>query len=121
VGHQLDVTSHDLPAAEVSICSLFLHHLDPPQVIGVLRGMRRASSLAIGIADLDRSPWGLALAWLASRALTRSPIVHTDALLSVRAGFRPDEIRRMAELAGLADATLERAWPARWRLWWTAP
>ena len=121
VGHQLDVTSHDLPAAEVSICSLFLHHLDPPQVVGVLRGMRRASSLAIGIADLDRSPWGLALAWLASRALTRSPIVHTDALLSVRAGFRPDEIRRMAELAGLAGATLERAWPARWRLWWTAP
>lgn len=119
--HRLDATIDPLPTTDVSICSLFMHHLDPPQVVGVLRGMQRASSMAVGVADLDRSRWGFVLAWLASRALTRSPIVHTDALLSVRAGFRCEEVRHMADEAGLEGASLERAWPARWRLWWTAP
>ena len=119
--HQLDATTDALPATDVSICSLFAHHLDPPQVVGVLRGMRRASSMAVGVADLDRSRWGFVLALLASRALTRSPIVHTDALLSVRASFRPDEVVGMAHDADLDGVQLHRAWPARWRLWWTAP
>ncbi len=118
--HQLDATTDALPPSDVSICSLFVHHLDPPQVVGLLRGMRCASSVAIGVADLDRSRWGFALAWLASRTLTRSPIVHTDALLSVRAAFQPNEILPMAKEAGLGGATLRRAWPARWQLWWTA-
>lgn len=119
--HRLDATTDALPTTDVSICSLFVHHLDPPQVVGVMRGMRQASSMAVGIADLDRSWWGFVLAWLASRALTRSPIVHTDALLSVRAGFRPNDVMAMAHDAGLDGATMDRAWPARWRLWWTAP
>jgi len=119
--HQFDATTDALPATDVSICSLFVHHLDPPQVVGLLRGMRCASSVAIGVADLDRSRWGFTLAWLASRTFSRSPIVHTDALLSVRAAFRPNEILPMAQEAGLGGATLRRAWPARWRLWWSAP
>jgi 2-polyprenyl-3-methyl-5-hydroxy-6-metoxy-1,4-benzoquinol methylase len=119
--HQLDATNEELPATDVSICSLFVHHLDPPKVIGLLRGMRCASTAAIGIADLNRSRWGLTLAWLASRTLTCSPIVHTDALLSVRAAFRPSEIMTMAQEAGLRGAMLRRAWPARWHLWWSAP
>ena len=83
--------------------------------------MKQASTMALGVADLDRSQLGYVLAWIASRALTRSPVVHVDALLSVRAGFRPGEIKRMSQEAGLGGAMLDRAWPARWRLWWTAP
>jgi len=119
--HQLDATTDALPATDVSICSLFVHHLDQPQVFGLLRGMKQASTMALGVADLDRSRLGYVLAWIASRALTRSPVVHVDALLSVRAGFRPGEIKRMSQEAGLGGAMLDRAWPARWRLWWTAP
>ena len=119
--HRLDATADELPTTDVSICSLFVHHLDQPQVVGVLRGMKQASTMALGVADLDRSRLGYLLAWIASRALTRSPVVHVDALLSVRAGFRPVDVMRMAMDAGLDGATLDRAWPARWRLWWTAP
>ncbi len=119
--HRLDATADELPTTDVSICSLFVHHLDQPQVVGVLRGMKQASTMALGVADLDRSRLGYVLAWIASRALTRSPVVHVDALLSVRAGFRPGEVKRMSQEAGLGGAMLDRAWPARWRLWWTAP
>jgi hypothetical protein len=45
--------------------------------------------------------------------------VHYDALVSVRAAFTIEEARALAQSAGLAGAQFERAWPARWRLWWS--
>jgi len=119
--HRLDATADELPATDVSICSLFVHHLDPPQVVGLLRGMQRASSMALGVNDLDRSRLGYALAWLTGRMLSRSPVVHHDAPLSVRGAFRLDEIAALAMSAGLDGASLDHAWPARWRLWRQTP
>lgn len=119
--HRLDATVDELPATDVSICSLFVHHLDPPQVVGLLRGMQRASSIALGVNDLDRSRLGYALAWLTGRMLSRSPVVHHDAPLSVRGAFRLDEIAALAMSAGLDGASLDHAWPARWRLWRQTP
>ena len=63
--------------------------------------MASAADVAVGIADLDRSNAGLALAWIGSRVLTRSRVVHFDALASVRAAFTLDEARAMAHEAGL--------------------
>ncbi len=119
--HRLDATVDELPATDVSICSLFVHHLDPPQVVGLLRGMQRASSIALGVNDLDRSRLGYALAWLTGRMLSRSPVVHHDAPLSVQGAFRLDEIAALAMSAGLDGASLDHAWPARWRLWRQTP
>jgi SAM-dependent methyltransferase len=117
----LDAVVDPLPATDVATCSLFVHHLDPPQVVALLGAMRRAARCAVGIADLDRSRLGFSLAWLASRSLTRSPIVHADALLSVRAAFTADELTGFADAASLHGAAIDSAWPARWRLWWDAP
>ena len=66
--------------------------------------------------DLGRSLPGLAIAWLGTRLLTRSPIVHTDALLSVRAAFTPDEALDLARRAGWPAPRIERVWPCRWLL-----
>jgi 2-polyprenyl-3-methyl-5-hydroxy-6-metoxy-1,4-benzoquinol methylase len=118
--HRLDATVDELPATDVSTCSLFVHHLDPPQVTGLLARMRRASAMALGVNDLDRSRLGYVLAWISGRLLSRSPVVHHDAPVSVQGGFRMEEIARLAWSAGLVDARLDRTWPARWRLWWQA-
>ena len=54
-----------------------------------------------------------------SRLLTRSPIVHVDGPLSVRAAFTVAEARQLAERAGLSGATIRRHWPQRFLLsWW---
>ena len=81
--------------------------------------MKEAAEVAVAVTDLDRSRTGLALAWLGSRVLSRSRVVHYDALVSVRAAFTIEEARALAQSAGLAGAQFERAWPARWRLWWS--
>jgi 2-polyprenyl-3-methyl-5-hydroxy-6-metoxy-1,4-benzoquinol methylase len=104
---------------DVVICSLFLHHCDPDDATRVLAHMAAAATRAVGVTDLDRTRQGLALAWIGSRALSRSPIVHFDALASVRAAFTRDELAAIARAAGLAEVSVRAAWPARWTLWWS--
>lgn len=116
---EADAIAGPLPVtADVAICSLFIHHCERGEAVSVLRNLRDAAELAVGVTDLDRTRSGLALAWLGSRILSRSPIVHFDALASVRAAFSVREARAIAIEAGMPEATFERAWPERWRLWW---
>ena len=116
---EADAVATALPCdGDLAICSLFLHHFDPDDVARVLGHMARAATRAVGVTDLDRTRRGLALAWLGSRLLSRSPIVHFDAVASVRAAYTRKEIVSIARAAGLDGATVEPAWPARWTLWW---
>jgi len=70
---------------------------------------------------LVRTRFGYALAWAGGRLLTRSPIVHTDGPLSVRAAFTLDEFGTLAERAGLRGATFRRHWPQRFLFAWRKP
>ena len=69
--------------------------------------------------DLDRSRVGYLAAATVPRLLTRSPIVHTDALRSVRAAFTAEEARALAHEAGLSGAIVRRRFPFRWMLEWS--
>lgn len=118
---------HDVLAGAVTtpydavLCSLFLHHLDDDQAVALLRAAAATGARLILLNDLDRSRAGLALAYLAPRLFSRSPVVHTDAPRSVRAAYRPAEARALAEQAGLHGATVRRCWPCRWLLAWERP
>lgn len=117
---QADAMAQPLPCeGDVVTCSLFLHHCERADAVRVLRHMAAAARIAVGATDLDRTRGGLALAWLGSRVLSRSPIVHFDATASVRGAFTMKEAASLASEAGLAGATVARAWPARWTLWWS--
>ena len=115
----VEVIQDKLPEGfDVVTCSLFLHHLDPPEVRLVLEKMRRAASRLVVVCDLRRSAQGDALAWAGSRILSRSDVVHTDALLSARAAYTVDELRDLADDAGLIGAEIRRRAPYRLRLLW---
>ncbi len=116
---RIDVLRDPLPVgADVVTCSLFLHHLDDDDAVTVLRRMAEAAAVGIAAADLDRSRGGLVLAWAASRVLSRSAVVHTDAVLSVRGAFTQPEARTLALRAGLHGVSVRAAWPQRWVLSW---
>jgi len=125
-GVRVDVFEHDvlrdaLPAGfDVVTCSLFLHHLSDEQGAALLRAMAAAGRLVV-VQDLLRTRAGLVLAALGSRLLTRSRVVHVDAVLSVRAAYSLDEARGLAARAGLRDARVTRRWPGRLVLEWSRP
>ncbi len=103
------------------MCSLFLHHLDEEQARGLLQRMRQAARYLVLVNDLRRSLFGYALAYLGTRILSASHIVHVDGPLSVQAAFTIPEVRQLAKSAGMTEATVSRRWPCRFLLTWRRP
>ncbi len=114
----LDATRAPLPPSDIVFSSLFLHHLTEADVVRVLDGMRRAARRTVLINDLRRGTWGLALAGVVPRLVTRSAIVHADACTSVRAAWRTNELRRLFADAGMASASMRAVFPARLEATW---
>ena len=113
-----DVLADTLPGGyDLVTCSLFLHHLSEPDAVTALRRMKDAGA-AVAVNDLSRSRAGFVVVWAACRLLTRSPVVHFDGPVSVRAAFTPREALALAERAGLSGATVERRRPCRFLLRW---
>jgi 2-polyprenyl-3-methyl-5-hydroxy-6-metoxy-1,4-benzoquinol methylase len=116
---QHDCVDGKLPDGfDVVVSSLFLHHLSDARAEDLLRKAAAATRHLLLVNDLRRCLAGVALAHLAGRVLTRSPVVRMDSVRSVRAAFTVAEARRLAERAGLDGATITRRWPCRWLLQW---
>jgi hypothetical protein len=80
-------------------CGLFLHHLDPRQVMDFARESLRVARRAVLISDLIRSRVHLALTHI-GLSLFRSPITWHDAPASIRAAYTPNEVRAMLAECG---------------------
>lgn len=116
---ECDVLAGPLPEGfDVLTTTLFLHHLDDAEAVGLLRRMREAAGAAVLVDDLVRSRWGHTLAWVGCRLLSGSRVVRHDGPVSVAAAFTPAEATEMAGRAGLEGATLTRHWPERYLLAW---
>lgn len=117
-----DACSDDpLESYDLVMCSLFLHHLVEDQAVALLVKMANLARHAVLVDDLDRTLAGYLLAWWGARLLTRSPVVHVDGPLSVRAAFTENELLSLATRAGLEGVTIARHWPQRFLLAWKKP
>jgi SAM-dependent methyltransferase len=120
--HVADVLADALPDDfDVTQTSLFLHHLSDDQAVELLAKMAAAARRLVLVNDLVRSRVAHRVAWVGCRLLTRSPVVHVDGPLSVRAAFTTAEARELARRAGLAGATVRWRWPWRFLLAWRRP
>jgi 2-polyprenyl-3-methyl-5-hydroxy-6-metoxy-1,4-benzoquinol methylase len=118
--YPLDVMHRPLPAEyDVIMSSLFLHHLDRGAATNLLAQMGAAARTMVLVNDLIRSQLGFWLAWLGTRALSSSAIVHMDGPQSVEAAFTMAEAQQMAEEAGLIGATVSWRRPSRFLLQWS--
>jgi 2-polyprenyl-3-methyl-5-hydroxy-6-metoxy-1,4-benzoquinol methylase len=106
------------PGYDAVVCTLFLHHLSEEHVVALLRRFRESGARFVAVSDLERCRAGLWSAYLITRLITRSPVVHYDGPVSVRAAFTLPEARSLAKRAGLDGARLCRSWPFRWLLTW---
>ena len=70
--------------------------------------MARVARLGVVVNDLDRRRLGWIGAWLMGHLLTRNRYTRTDAPLSVRRAYRPDEMTAMLRSAGLTPVRTVR-------------
>lgn len=116
---QLNALTDQLPDDyDVLMCTLFLHHLSDPDVRAMLQRMAKAARRCVMVDDLRRNRLGYFYAWAGARLLTRSPMIHTDGPLSVRAAFTLAEARKLAEDAGLHAVRFHCHWPQRFLMTW---
>ena len=111
---QRDVLTDRLPSGfDVVVCGLFMHHLTPPHISRLLQSMQAAAGHAVVVCDLERSRVNLALVSAAAHGLSRSKIVHGDAVRSVRAALTRNEFREIAEAALNRPVRVESLPPCR--------
>ncbi|GAB4508303.1 MAG: class I SAM-dependent methyltransferase [Anaerolineae bacterium] len=107
-----------LPFAEASvdylISSLFVHHLEPPQVIDLLRQSFRCVRKALIISDLQRGWLPLVAFKLGQPIFARSYLTRHDGAVSIRRGYTPAEFFAMAQAAGLTHCRVIQHFP--WRM-----
>jgi len=112
-----DCLANPLPTGfDVVTCSLFFHHLENTQVFKLLQAMQVASCGGLVLCDLERSRVNLELVRIASRLLTTSPVVHYDAITSVRAAFTVNEFNTLASSALGRPFQIRRVFPCRFVL-----
>ncbi len=88
-----------LPFAPASFdivgCNLFLHHLEPGDVVKFLNEALRVARWAVIVSDLRRNLFHWAVAY-AGRIIYRSRLTRNDAPASVRRAYTSDEISALA-------------------------
>tara|TARA_Y100000589_G_scaffold326773_1_gene367198 strand:+ start:1936 stop:2634 length:699 start_codon:yes stop_codon:yes gene_type:complete len=118
----LDVTSGALATLgcfDVVMCNLFFHHLHDESAIDVLRQSSRMANRLLIVNDIRRDWMNLMLANIVPQILTRSDVVHVDAVRSVRAAYSVEEFRSLAVSAGLHSAEVRKIFPRRMVLTWS--
>jgi len=116
---KLDIFTDEIPPDyDVILTSLFLHHIDNAQVVSLLRRMAASARSLVLVNDLARSARGLALAFVGTRLLSTSKVVHVDGPRSVRAAHTINEVHQLAKEAGLSGAVITPRWPCRFLLSW---
>lgn len=118
----LDALADTVPSDyDVITSSLFLHHLDEPQALELLRRMSQAARRLVLVNDLARGALGFALAWLGTRLLCTSWVARVDGPRSVEGAFTAAEALALAQRAGLDGAKVASRWPCRFLLSWARP
>ena len=100
-------------AFDVVTASLFLHHFDEEALPAVLAGLHRLARRALVVNDLHRARVPYLFGRVAFPLLFRSRVSVEDGLLSIRRGFRADELRAAFARAGLPAVTVRREFPYR--------
>ena len=92
---------------DVVHCSLFLHHLEPEEIVAFAREALRVARVAFVANDLRRHPLHLALVY-AGTPLYRSRLTRHDGPVSIRRSYTESEMMGILRKSSAARIELKR-------------
>ncbi len=100
-------------AIDYAICSLFTHHFNDSQVALVLRELSRVARQQVFVIDLHRHPIAYYFYTTVGRLFLHNRLLREDGALSILRSFKPTELVKVAQSAGLQDIKVARRFPYR--------
>ncbi|MBK6840261.1 MAG: methyltransferase domain-containing protein [Bacteroidetes bacterium] len=108
-----DLSEEFLQQIHIIHCSLFLHHLSDDEIVALLKFCKINNCIVL-VNDLHRN-W---LAYYSIKILTelfsKSTLVKHDAPLSVKRGFKREELILLFENAGFQNVSVQWTWAFRY-------
>ncbi len=98
---------------DYAICSLFTHHFKDDGVVEILRELSRVAARRIIVIDLRRHPVAYYFYTTIGRLFLHNRLIREDGALSILRSFKPDELERLAQKAGLQEIDVTRHFPYR--------
>lgn len=95
------------------ISSLMLHHFDDEGAVGILREMGRVARRGIFVIDLHRNPVAYFFYTTLGHLILHNRLLREDGALSILKSFKPDELGKLGQQAGLGNVTVEKHFPSR--------
>ena len=106
-----DIFDGNLPEADIVIASMVFHHFGEEEISGAFSSLLARSRHALIINDLERSLVLYFTCYLLTR-FVKSKASRNDALLSVKKGFRIEEIRALLDRSNVMG-TIQRQFCGR--------
>lgn len=94
--------------------SLFFHHFNEDEIVKMLKQLKDVTRDAIVINDLRRSVLALTGIKILTSLFSKSKLVKYDAPLSVKRGFKKNELIKLLKGSGLNNFMIKRKWAFRW-------
>lgn len=105
-------------AFDYAISSLFFHHLTDEEIPVALKEMSRVARRGVFVIDLHRDLVPFMGYKILCAIFRISPLVREDGSLSIKKGFRVDELRRLGNAGGLNGCVAGEISPGRVVLRW---
>jgi ubiquinone/menaquinone biosynthesis C-methylase UbiE len=98
---------------DYAFCSLFTHHFNDADIVIILRELGRVAQRGIFVIDLYRHPVAYLFYTTIGRLFLHNRLIREDGALSILRSFTPNELRALAQRAGLTDVAVNRHFPYR--------
>lgn len=106
----------DSNSIDIVISTLFLHHFDENQCLGLIEKWSLATRIGVIINDIHRHMIAYySIKWLTS-IFSKSGMVKNDAALSVKRAFRSNEIQKLLPTSDSYTSTINWCWAFRWKI-----
>jgi SAM-dependent methyltransferase len=102
--------------ADIIFSSLFTHHFADEQWVHLLKNMYACCRKGIIITDLHRHPVLYYAVIFITRVFTKNEMARNDGPLSVKRGFKKQELVSLLKTAQIDNYKLTWMWAFRWRI-----
>jgi 2-polyprenyl-3-methyl-5-hydroxy-6-metoxy-1,4-benzoquinol methylase len=107
------ISAELLKKTDVVHCSLFLHHLTDEEIVSLFKFFKSNHCIILA-NDLHRNWFAYYSIKLLTALFSKSYLVKNDAPLSVKRGFRKNELVTLLKNAGYVDFSVNWSWAFRY-------